>query len=327
VEGTERLSESTKDAIPVPTGGSGNPRLSRVQAAFFDLDKTIIARAALVAFSGPLHRAGYLSRWLVLRALYGQFVFHYFGADDERMAKMRESALRVTRGWPQAHIRELVEAAIDEVIDPIIYAEALELIRHHRDEGHRVYIVSASPEEVVVPLARHLGADQAIATRARLDAEGRYTGEVEFYAFGPFKAQAMRDEADRHGIDLDASYAYTDSATDLPMLETVGHPVAVNPDRELLKAATAREWEIRVFERPISMRSRRPVPSAAAAGISSGVLAATGALVAGGWWWWRNRVTTERAPGGAWLAAAPRLGRIRPRAASSTRRQRARRGR
>lgn len=293
-----------------------------MQAAFFDLDKTIIARAALVAFSGPLHRAGYLSRWLVLRALYGQFVFHYFGADDERMAQMREAALRVTKGWPQAQIRSLVEETLGEVIDPIIYAEALDLIREHKAAGHRVYVVSASPEEVVVPLTRHLGADQAIATRARLDDTGLYTGDVEFYAFGPFKAQAIRAEAERRGIDLDGSFAYSDSATDLPMLEAVGHPVAVNPDRELLKAAAERDWEVRVFERPISMRSRRPVPTARTAGVTSGVALLAGAVAATGWWWWRARSTrTDDPSGGTWFAHAPRF---RPRAASWTRRRRER---
>ena len=292
-----------------------------MQAAFFDLDKTIIARAALVAFSRPLHRAGYLSRWLVLRALYGQFVFHYFGADDERMAKMRESALRVTKGWPQEQIRALVEETLDEVIDPIIYAEALDLIRAHRDAGRRVYIVSASPEEVVLPLARHLGADQAIATRARVDEQGRYTGEVDLYAYGPFKAEAMRTEADRLGIDLTESYAYSDSHTDIPMLETVGHPVAVNPDRELLKHATEHGWEIEVFERPISMRSRRPVPSARAAGVGGGLLLTAMAAGAAAWWWGRARATTARGSGGGWFGAAPNLRRP---AASSTRRRRAR---
>ncbi len=293
-----------------------------MQAAFFDLDKTIIARAALVAFSGPLHRAGYLTRRLVLRALYGQFVFHYLGADDERMARMREAALRVTKGWPQAQIRALVEETLTEVIDPIIYAEALELIREHKAAGRRVYVVSASPEEVVVPLTRHLGADEAIATRARLDDTGHYTGDVEFYAFGPFKAQAIEAEADRRGIDLAESYAYSDSATDVPMLECVGHPVAVNPDRELLKVASERGWEVRVFERPISMRSRRPVPSARTAGVTSGVAVAASAVVAAGWWWWRVRSnrTTEPSSGG-WFNQAPRL---RPRAASWTRRRRER---
>ena len=89
----------------------------------------------------------------------------------------------------------------------------------------------------MAPLARYLGVDEAIASRAKLDADGRYTGEVDFYSYGPFKAEAMRDLAAERGIDLEASYAYSDSITDLPMLEAVGHPVAVNPDRELARVA------------------------------------------------------------------------------------------
>lgn len=255
-----------------------------MEAAFFDLDKTVIARAALVAFSRPLHRAGYLSRWLVLRALYGHLVFHYLGADEERMAKMRESALRVTKGWHQATVRDLVEETLLEVVDPIVYAEALDLIREHQDAGRRVYLISASPEEVVVPLGRHLGVDQVIATTCRLDDEGRYTGEVDLYAYGPFKAEAVRREAAERGIDLEASYAYSDSATDVPMLRAVGHPVAVNPDRELLKVARAEGWDVEVFDRPISMRSRRPASTAAAAGVGGTLLLAT-ALGLSVWWW------------------------------------------
>lgn len=292
-----------------------------MEAAFFDLDKTVIARAALVAFSRPLHRAGYLSRWLVLRALYGHFVFQYFGADEERMAKMRESALRVTRGWHQATIKDLVEEALDEVIDPIVYAEALELIREHRDAGRRVYLISASPEEIVVPLGRHLGVDQTIATTCRLDDDGRYTGEVDLYAYGPFKAQAMQEEAERRGIDLERSYAYSDSATDLPMLRAVGHPVAVNPDRELLKVARAEEWDVRVFDRPISMRSRRPASAATAAGIGGGALVVAGA--AGALTWWALTRRTPPPPGRRerWRSA---VGSVRRPSASSTRRRRGR---
>jgi HAD superfamily hydrolase (TIGR01490 family) len=259
-----------------------------VEAAFFDLDKTVIARAALVAFSRPLHRAGYLSRWLVLRALYGHLVFHYLGADEERMAKMRESALRVTKGWSQETIRDLVEETLLEVIDPIVYAEALELIREHQDAGRRVYLISASPEEIVAPLGRHLGVDQVIATTCRLDDEGRYTGEVDLYAYGPFKAEAMQREAEAHDIDMAASYAYSDSATDVPMLRAVGHPVAVNPDRDLLKVARAEEWQIEVFDRPISMRSRRPASAATAAGLG-GTLALAAVAGAGTWWWLQRR--------------------------------------
>jgi HAD superfamily hydrolase (TIGR01490 family) len=307
----------------VDKGPPGATRtIAAVEAAFFDLDKTVIARAALVAFSRPLRRAGYLSRWLVLRALWGQLVFRYLGADEQRMARMRESALRVTVGWDQAHVSAVVEETLEEVVVPIVYAEALELIAEHRRAGRRVYLVSASPAEVVAPLARHLGVDDAIATRARVDDHGRYTGDVEFYAQGPHKAEAIRAEAARHGIDLARSWAYSDSATDLPMLEAVGHPVVVNPDRELLKAARQRDWDIRVFDRPVTMRSTVPMPPAShPATIGSGALT-LGAMVAGGWWWWRR---TRSAPAASprWWAPPARVGAaLRRRAASWTRRRR-----
>jgi HAD superfamily hydrolase (TIGR01490 family) len=258
-----------------------------MEAAFFDLDKTVIARAALLAFSPTLHRAGYLSRWLVARAVWGQLVFRYLGADEERMAKMRESALRITKGWHQETIKALVADTLLEVVDPIVYAEALELIREHQDAGRRVYLISASPEEIVAPLGRHLGVDQVIATTCRLDEDGRYTGEVDLYAYGPFKAEAMQREAAEHGIDMDRSYAYSDSATDVPMLRAVGNPVAVNPDRELLKVARDEGWGIEVFDRPVSMRSRRPA-TATTAGLGGTVLVA-GLAGLGTWWWLRRR--------------------------------------
>jgi len=150
-----------------------------------------------------------------------------------------------------------------------------------------VFIVSASPEEIVQPLAEYLGVDEAIATRAQVDDEGRYTGEMAFYAYGPFKAEAMRERAEAEGIDLAASYAYSDSYTDAPMLEVVGHPVAVNPDRVLLKLAREREWEVRSFTRPVPLRARRvPTPPAGpTAAIGGMAVAATAAALV----WWRAR--------------------------------------
>lgn len=225
-------------------------------AAFFDLDKTVIAKASLAAFSPTLRRAGLLSWWLVLRALWGQVLFRHLGADEERMAQVRESALRVATGWDQAHVRRLVHDALAEVVDPIVYEEALELIAEHRAAGRPVYVVSAAPEEIVVPLAGYLGVDDAIASRGRVDPVGRYTGEVEFYCQGPAKAEALAVVAERDAIDLDASYAYSDSVTDLPMLEAVGHPVAVNPDRPLARIATERGWPVRRFRHRVSIRDR-----------------------------------------------------------------------
>ncbi len=255
------------------------------EAAFFDLDKTVIAKAAMLAFGPRLHQEGMLNRWLVVRALWGQIVFRYLGADEGRMVKMRETALKVAAGWEKEKISNLVDGALTDVIDPLVYTEAVELIESHQEAGRRVYLVSASPEEIVMPLARHLGVDAAIASRAQINAEGRYTGEVEFYSAGEHKVAAILEEAERYDLDLDGSFAYSDSVTDLPMLETVGHPVAVNPDRALLKEATSRGWEIRVFERPqplVEGRGVRPPKP-----MTFGALGA--ATLAGGLLWWKTR--------------------------------------
>ncbi len=221
--------------------------MATMQAAFFDLDKTVIAKASLVAFGPSLHRAGYLSKYLVVRALWAQFFFRRFGADAEKLRKFRETALRVATGWEKDEIQRLVRATLEEVIEPIVYQEALELIGEHRAKGHRIYLVSASPSEIVEPLGEYLGIDEVIATKAELDEAGRYTGGVEFNSFGKNKVTAITASAERHGIDLAESWAYSDSATDVPMLSAVGNPVVVNPDRELRRVAEARGWPIRIF--------------------------------------------------------------------------------
>jgi HAD superfamily hydrolase (TIGR01490 family) len=231
-----------------------------------------------------------LNRGLVVRALWGQVVFRYLGADEGRMVKMRETALKVAAGWEKEKISNLVDGALTDVIDPLVYTEAVELIESHQEAGRRVYLVSASPEEIVMPLARHLRVDAAIASRAKIDAEGRYTGEVEFYAAGEHKVAAIREEAERYDLDLDGSFAYSDSVTDLPMLETVGHPVAVNPDRTLLKEATSRGWEIRVFEHPQPLVEGRGVRTPKP--MTLGALGA--ATLAGGLLWWKTRKPMER---------------------------------
>ncbi|MCU1374326.1 MAG: HAD-superfamily subfamily hydrolase [Actinomycetia bacterium] len=259
-----------------------------MEAAFFDLDKTVIAKASTVAFGRPLYREGLLSRWLLLRALYAQLVYLYLGADDARLARMRNAALALTKGWHQETVRRVVRETLEEVVDPIVFEEALELIRQHQDAGRLVLIVSAAPEEIVRPLADYLGADGAIATRARLDADGRYSGELERYCYGPAKADAIMAVAAERDIDLATSYAYSDSVTDVPMLEAVGHPVAVNPDRALLRIARANEWEVRRFVKPVRLRDRVPMPNAATAAAGGGMtLAAVVAAVVV--WWYLHR--------------------------------------
>lgn len=271
-------------AAPVPVGSLG------VEAAFFDLDKTVIAKASMVAFSGPLHRAGLLSRRMLLRAAWGQLVYAQFGASPEKLDKLRDSVLRLTVGWDQVAITEIVRETLVEVVEPIVYDEALELIREHRAAGRKVFIVSASPEEIVAPLAQYLGVDEVIATRAELDEGGRYTGRTELYCYGPAKVVAMTAVAERDGIDMAASFAYSDSATDKPMLQAVGHAVAVNPDRELLRAAKVHGWEVRRFTHRVPLRERVPMPAPRQAAMGGGaVLAAIGAGVAARWWWDRRQ--------------------------------------
>lgn len=238
-------------------------------AAFFDLDKTVIAKASMAAFGRTLYREGFISKRILIRALWAQLVFLHLGASQEKLAQIRESVLRLTKGWEQQKVRDLVREAMHEVVEPIIFSEALDLIESHRAAGHRVVIISASPAEIVGPLAEHLQIEDWIASRAKVDEEGRYTGEMEYYSYGPYKAEAMADMSAKFGLDLKASYAYSDSATDLAMLEAVGHPVAVNPDRVLAKVAKEKGWEVRTFSLPVRLRDRRlvppPVPAAAAA--------------------------------------------------------------
>jgi HAD superfamily hydrolase (TIGR01490 family) len=227
-----------------------------MEAAFFDLDKTVIDRASIAAFGRPFLKGGLINRRLVARAAISQLIYLYFGADEERLARVRESMLAVTKGWDRAQVRRIVRETMLQTIEPIMYAEALELMELHRAAGHRVYLVSASPEEIVLPLADLLGVDGAVCSRGEVDEQGRYTGRMAFYADGESKAAAVRDLAERTGIDLAASSAYSDSATDLPMLEAVGRPVAVNADRTLARIARERGWESRHFTKPIRLRDR-----------------------------------------------------------------------
>lgn len=269
-------------------------------AAFFDLDKTVIAKASMVAFSGPLHRAGMLPRRLMLKAAWGQLVYAQVGASPEKLEKLRESVLRLTRGWDQAEISEIVRETLTDVIEPIVYDEAIDRIRAHQRWGHKVFIVSASPEEVVAPIAQLLGVDEAIATRAELDDEGRYSGRTERYVYAEEKVVALREVAERDGLDLDHCWAYSDSATDVPMLAAVGHPVAVNPDRELARVARQRGWLVEQFRFEVPLRERVPMPAPKqAAAVGGGALAAAGAAGAA-WWLWRRAVAEAEA-----LARAP----------------------
>ena len=141
-------------------------------------------------------------------------------------------------------------------------------------------IVSASATVLVDIIAEELGVEHVIATELA-EKDGRFTGEVLFYCKGPHKAEALERTAAAANIDLNASYAYSDSATDIPMLEKVGHPVAVNPDKQLKRHAISHEWDIRSFKDPVPLL---PAPTAKEIGIGASVLAGTVAAIGAGLW-------------------------------------------
>ena len=251
--------------------------------AFFDLDKTIIAKSSTLAFTRPMFRAGLLSGTTLAKAGIAQAYYQAFGADHDQLGRVKEELAAMTRGWDRDEIEALVTETVDEVVTPLVFAEALAIIEEHRGKGRRVVVISASPEEIVRPLCRYLGIEDVIATRAAVDDEGRYTGELELYAYGPGKAEAMLEMAEREGIDLGASYTYSDSITDLPMLETVGNPVVVNPNSELAAIAAERGWPVRRFKSAVTLRDKLPAIAASGAVVTgiAAVLACTGRSRAG----------------------------------------------
>ncbi len=246
-----------------------------IAAAFFDLDKTVIAKSSTLAFTGKLYKAGMLGRRALMRAAISQLMYVTFGADEDQLAKTRDAMLQLTKGWDKREVEQVVQEALEEVVAPLVFAEALFLIDEHIREGRKVFIVSASPEEVVRPLARYIGVDNVIATKAKINENGCYTGEVEIYAYGPEKATAVQAAVDAEGISLESSYAYSDSATDQPLLELVGNPVAVNPEKDLREVAEERGWPILDFKRQVSLTRRltRPVPLVSGATVA-GVIGA-----------------------------------------------------
>jgi HAD superfamily hydrolase (TIGR01490 family) len=265
------VSASEQDAASPIDHRDGSPREHPVRtAAFFDLDKTVIAKSSTLAFSKPFFDQGLLNRRAVLKSTYAQFFFLMSGADHDQMDRMRSYVTNMCTGWDVEQIKSIVGETLHDIVDPLVFAEAADLIADHKLCGRDVVVVSASGEEIVAPIARALGATHAMATRMVVE-DGRYTGEIAFYCYGEGKVEAIRALAAREGYALEHCYAYSDSITDVPMLEAVGHPTVVNPDRALRKEAAARGWPVLTFTRPVSLRDRIPAPSGAAVATTAAV--------------------------------------------------------
>lgn len=249
-------------------------------AAFFDLDKTIIATSSAYAFGKEFMHNGLISHTEAFQISLAKGTYMVAGHSSEQMDASRDQLTSLVSGWSVSEVSRITTEAMHTVVTPVIYSEARELIDFHKAAGHDVIIISASASQLVEPIAAELGIDQVVATELEV-ADGRFTGEILFYAKGDAKAQAIADLAEANHYDLASSFAYSDSATDIPMLEMVGNPVAVNPDRAMKKHALESGWEVRSFKDPVPLF---PLPNARDVGIGAGVIAGLAALTAGGWW-------------------------------------------
>lgn len=233
------------------------PQPPRV-AAYFDLDKTLLATSTTMALSTPMRRHGVISASTMVRGVVAQLPYLLVGADEEQTIRLMNRVAAMCAGVERSRVLEVVREALPTAVEPAFYTEALDIVSGHHRAGHDVVVVSASIEEMVEPVARLVGADRFVATRMET-VDGLYTGRIERCLLHSEKVVALQEDARRHGVDLSRSWAYSDSVSDLPMLEAVGHPVATNPDRELRAEAQRRGWPVRDFRRP-SSRRRLPHP-------------------------------------------------------------------
>ena len=265
------------DAGPEPQPGGAAPDGSAGDsAAFFDLDRTLMEGSSAFQFGRAAHRAGLLSRRQLVADGWANLQFRLRGATDADTNALRD---RVSRSLAGTRVRDLERLGADVLagVLPRIYPQVLALAHEHQDAGRRVYIVTAAAKELADTLATVLALDGAIGSQFSEVVDGVFTGRpAGLFIYGGEKALAIEELAERVGIDLSASYAYSDSESDLPMLRIVGHPVAVNPDRQLARVAREEGWEILRFER-LGRRLKAAVGLAGAAiagGAGSAALAA-----------------------------------------------------
>jgi HAD superfamily hydrolase (TIGR01490 family) len=241
-------------------------------AAFFDLDRTLLRRSSVLALAGSFRERGVISRRQLAKSAFWQLLFVLRGASAETVRSAAEDGMMLLRGFTVAEMRELVGGAMETVLRPLVYSEPLELLRQHRERGEPVYVVSATLQEIVEHIAEDLGFDGAIGSTCEV-VDGVYTGRSLRAVHGEGKAAAVRELAAVDDIDLTASTAYSDSHTDLPFLEAVGEPVAVNPDRALRRIARERGWRVLEFSgRHVPPARRRLHPALLAIPLALGAV-------------------------------------------------------
>jgi HAD superfamily hydrolase (TIGR01490 family) len=218
-------------------------------AAFFDLDRTLMAGSSGMHFARAAYGSGMVGRRQLMRWGLEHVHFRLKGSTDARTSQLLSQVKELLEGVPARDIQRLAPGLLAGVL-PRIYPQMLDEVRSHQDADRPTFIVSAAGNDLVEMLARVLGMEGGIGTQYEVDGDGLLTGHiVEPFVYGDGKVAKMRGFADEHDIDLTASWAYSDSVSDLPMLRAVGHPVAVNPDAELASIAAAEGWRVMRFER------------------------------------------------------------------------------
>jgi len=240
-------------------------------AAFFDLDRTLISGASAFPFAVEAWRAGLVTNREIARWTFAALTFLLTGDKGQDVSdNARSEFLGKVAGVSVEQLDAVAREMLPNLVNDI-RPESKKLLLMHHDAGRETWIVSASPQKIVEPLAQALGMDGAIGTRGTV-VEGHYTDQLDGpFVYGEGKAVAIRALAEERGYDLEKSYAYSDSISDLPMLETVGHPVAVNPDGELERIAYERGWPIVIFAR----RTKRAIVLGSAATLATGGMVAS----------------------------------------------------
>jgi HAD superfamily hydrolase (TIGR01490 family) len=268
--------ESEADAAPDPAGSE--PAGSTPAAAFFDLDKTLIQGSSAFQFGRAAYQAGLMGRRQLLSDGIANVRFRLHGSTDEDSLALRDRISASLAGTRVVDLERLGAAVLARIL-PRLYPEMLDIAHEHQDAGRRAYIVTAASQELADILAQVLVLDGAIGSNLSQVVDGVYTGTPEgLFVYRAQKAQAIQELAEREGIDLGSSYAYSDSESDLPMLRAVGHPVAVNPDAALARVAKAENWPVLRFDRlGRRLRTAAVVGVTAAAG-GAGTVAALARL-------------------------------------------------
>jgi len=238
-------------------------------AAFFDLDRTLMSGSSTYYFGKAAYQEGLVPLPQLIADGVGAVLFKLFGASDEKSEALRDRILATVAGTKAQTVRDLAPTVVEELL-PRIRPEAQALLDMHEQAGRDSYIVSASPIEIVGELAAALELTGGLGTESEI-VEGVYTGRLAApFCYGQGKAEVVRRLAVERGYELGACYAYADSASDLPILGLVGHPVAVNPDRTLMAVAHRRGWPVVEFNRG-RKRIVRLSSAGAAAAASGGV--------------------------------------------------------